>query len=60
MQLKICQVSLLVSGAELFIFSSGVFLQQVLWRQNLVVFEETWGFFWRFCCDQSCLFPGED
>ena len=31
-QLKICQVSLLVSGTELFIFRSGVFLQQFLRR----------------------------
>lgn len=50
-QLKICQVSLLVSGTELFIFRSGVFLQQFL--------EETWGFFWRFCCNLNSLLSRE-
>lgn len=47
-QLKICQVSLLVSGTELFIFRSGVFLQQFLWHQYVVVFGGDLGIFLAF------------
>lgn len=47
-QLKICQVSLLVSGTELFIFRSGVFLQQFLWYQYVVVFGGDLGIFLAF------------